>query len=103
MREPPAHHDMTALDQPHRRLERLADHGVGDFADPGPCRIDQNARGRQLAAAAVVKHQMPIVAPLDPRAAGAGADIGAVLGGIERVEPVSYTHLRAHETDSYLV
>ena len=66
--------------------QRLPDHGVGHLADPGPGGIDQHARGRHLAAAAAVEHQFPFVAPLHPRAAGAGADDGATLGGIERVE-----------------
>ena len=84
--EAAAHHDMAALDQAHRRLQRLADHGIGHFADPGPGGVDQHARGGDVAAAAAVEHQLPFVAPLDPHAAGAGADDGAMLGGIERVE-----------------
>ena len=69
-----------------RALNVAANDGVGDLADPGPGGIDQNARGRGLAAAAAVEHQFPFVAPLDPHAAGAGADGGAALGGIERVQ-----------------
>ena len=66
--------------------KRTADHGLGHFADPGSGGVDQNARRRHLAAAAHIEHQLPVLPPLDADAAGAGADGGAALGGIERVE-----------------
>ena len=84
--ETAAHDDMAAFDQTHRCFQRLANDSLRHFADPGTCRIDQDARGRNAAAAAAVKHQFPIPAPLDPHAAGARPDIGAALSSIHCVE-----------------
>ena len=60
MLEAAAHDDVAALDQPHRRLQRLAHDGLRDLADPGPGGVDQHARGGGVAAAAVVEHQFPV-------------------------------------------
>ncbi len=77
---------MAAFDQTHRRRQRTADHGLRHFADPGAGGVDQHTRGRDFAAAAGIEHQLPVLPPLGADAAGAGADVGAALGGIERVE-----------------
>ena len=62
--------------------ERLADHGLRHFADPGPGGVDQDARGGDLAAAAPVEHQLPVLAALDADAACMRANIGAPFDGI---------------------
>ena len=86
MLEAATNDDVAALDQPHGARQRLADDGVCHRADPGPGGIDQDARSLHLASAARVEHQFPFVPPLHPRAAGAGPNDGAMLGGIERIE-----------------
>ena len=61
-------------------------HGLRDDADPGPGGVDQDARGRDLAPALRVQDQRPDVLALGAGDAGAGADVGAALGGVERIE-----------------
>ena len=67
-------HDMATFDQPHPPKQRLPNHGLGHLTDPRAGSIDQNARGLHVAAAARVKHELPILPPLRTRAARAGAE-----------------------------
>ena len=84
--EAPTDDDVAALDQPHRRRQRLADDSVRDPTDPRTGGIGQYARGVHFAASARVQHQFPFIPPLHPRTARAGSNDGATLRGIERIE-----------------
>ena len=81
-----AHDDMAALGEPHRRRAFDAQHGLRYDADPGTGGVDQDAGGDGLALALRVQNQLPGVLALGAGDTGAGADGGAALGGVERVQ-----------------
>ncbi len=60
--------------------------GFRDLPDPGAGRVDQHAGRCGLPLAARIEHQVPVLAALGADQPRAGADIGAALGGVERVE-----------------
>src|SRR5262249_61675891 len=84
--EQTAHHDVAALVEPCGHGGRLTEHGAGEQLQPGPSGVDEDAGGGYVAPAPHVEHEAPCDAPLCLDAAGAGADYGAALGGVERAE-----------------
>ncbi len=61
----------------------LAQHVVGEQLEPWPGGVDQDAGGRDIAPAAHLEHEPPVLAAFRAHAARAGADHGAALGGID--------------------
>src|SRR5262249_37047913 len=84
--EQTAHHDVAALVEPCGHGGRITEHGAGEQLQPGPSGVDEDAGGGYVAPAPHVEHEAPCDAPLCLDAAGAGADYGAALGGVERAE-----------------
>src|SRR5664279_5817831 len=88
----------------HLAAEELEGHAVGVRVHVTADLRDVR-RATKWAAADVGPHLGPL---RTPRGAVQAEPLGGrghheVAGGIGRKAPVSYTHLRAHETDSYLV
>ncbi len=67
-------------------LRRSPQGRLGEQLAPGADGVDQDARRDHVAYAAGIEHQSPDVAAIGAHAAGAGADHGAMLGGIDGIE-----------------
>ena len=66
--------------------ERLAQHVRGKQLEPRAGGVDQDAGGGEIAAAAHVEHQAPVLAPFRADAAHAGADHRPALACVESIE-----------------
>ena len=86
MVEQAPHHDMAALVEPCGQRRRVAQHVLREQLEPGPGRVDQDARGGEIAPAPDVEHEPPFSPTLRTDAARAGADRRSALGGIERAD-----------------
>ena len=74
------------LSSRRRARQRAAHHGVGDHVGPRPRGIDQDPRGDDVALAARVEDEPPLLPALGAHAARAGRDDRAARGGVDGVD-----------------
>ena len=67
-------------------LRLLAERGLGEYFVPGSGGVDQDSRGHDIALTARNQNKPPAVAAFGPHAAGAGADDGTALRGVDSIE-----------------
>ncbi len=82
MREQLPHHDVAALVEPQVGERRLPERVNGKAREPRPGRVDEDARGRDIAAAAHFECETPLGAALGAQAARARADCRTAVGGV---------------------